>query len=113
MAKTTVYFKGLDVLTRGLKDRATLNDVKMMVRLNGAEMAEKAKRNAPVKTGDLRGSITQEISDGGLTTKVAPHMDYSAYVELGTRFMEAQPYLKPAMNKQEGRFVADLKRLMK
>lgn len=113
MAKVTGYLKGLDALKKGLNDRATLDDVKKAVRLNGAEMTEQAKRNAPVRTGDLEGSITQSVSGDGLETKTAPHVDYAAYVELGTRFMEAQPYLEPAHNAQSSKFIGDLRKLMK
>lgn len=113
MANSTVYFKGIDALERGLKERATLSDVKKTVALNGSEMTEQAKRNAPVKTGDLRGSIKQSISDGGLTAKAAPSVDYAAYQELGTRFFYGQYYMKRAHNTQEGKFIGDIKRLMK
>lgn len=113
MAKSTVYFKGLDVIKKGLKERATMDDVKKAVALNTVEMQEQAKRNAPVRTGDLRGSITSEITDGGMTGKVAPGVDYQAYVELGTRFMHAQPYMKPAHNTQAPKFINDLKKLTK
>lgn len=113
MGKTTVCFKGIDALKRGLKERATLADVKKVVALNGAEMTEQAKRNAPVRTGDLKGSITQEITDGGMTTKTAAHVDYAAYVELGTRFMAAQPHIRPAHNVQKEKFKQDMKRLTK
>lgn len=113
MSKSTVYIKGLDVLEKGLKDMVTLDDVKKAVLVNTTEMTEQAKRNAPVRTGDLRGSITPAITDGGLTGKAAPHVDYGPYVELGTRFMNAQPYLKPAHNVQSQKFIQDLKKLTK
>jgi HK97 gp10 family phage protein len=55
-----------------------------------------AKRIVPVRTGRLRASIG--ITDPGRERVVidatAP---YAGYVELGTRYMRAQPYLRPAL----------------
>lgn len=113
MAKSGIYLKGIDALKRGLKERATLQNVKDVVLLNGAEMTEAAKRNAPVKTGDLRGSIIQSTADGGLTSKTAPSVDYAPYVEFGTRFMLGRFYLKKAFDAQSVKFQRDMKRLVK
>jgi HK97 gp10 family phage protein len=52
------------------------------------------------------------IMDGGLTARVNPLMGYSAYPEYGTRYMAAQPYMRPALNDQKKQFKSDLKRLM-
>ena len=58
---------------------------------------------APVDTGSLKGSIRKEMEDnttvavkagGGFYVK--KDVVYAGYVELGTRKMKAQPYLKPA-----------------
>ena len=63
-------------------------------------------------SGALREHIELDIKDGGLTAEVEPTMEYSAYVELGTRFMEAQPYLKPAFDEQKEKFKKDMKKLV-
>ena len=49
-----------------------------------------AVRAVPVRTGRLRASITHE---GG---RVFTRCPYAAYVEQGTRFTRAQPFLSPA-----------------
>lgn len=56
------------------------------------EIAEDARRLAPVDTGALRSSISAEPSTGRVTAS----SDHAAYVELGTRHMRAQPFLRPA-----------------
>ncbi len=48
-----------------------------------------------------------------MTAEVAPGMNYAAYVEYGTRYMAAQPYMRPAFMQQSERFKADLAKLMK
>jgi HK97 gp10 family phage protein len=50
----------------------------------------------PVDTGFLRSSIhVERISH--LALQVRADADYAAYVEYGTRFMAAQPYMTPAV----------------
>lgn len=58
-----------------------------------------AKRLCPVVTGRLRGSITHEILEmlkeiGG---RVGTNVEYGVYVEYGTSKMDAQPYLRTAL----------------
>ena len=74
---------------------------------------DKAQRNAPVDTGTLKRSIGIDISDGGMTATVEPTAEYAPYVELGTRFMEAQPHLKPAFEEQKKQFEKDLQKLVR
>lgn len=119
---------GMEKLQKKLKKNVQMDDVKKVVRHNGAEMQEKAQQNADFKghyewqkgkgkvfvppSGALREHIELDIKDGGLTAEVEPTMEYSAYVELGTRFMEAQPYLKPAFDEQKEKFKKDMKKLV-
>ena len=63
-----------------------------------------AKRIVPVDTGRLRNSITTRVDPGGLSATIAPHTDYEAFVEFGTRRMRAQPYMRPAAEKMRGPF---------
>lgn len=107
-----VKIVGMEKLQRKLKQNVRMDDVKRVVRHNGAEMQTKAQQNAPVDTGTLKRSIGIEITDGGMTAEVEPTADYAPYVELGTRFMEAQPYLGPAFNEQKEKFKKDMKKLV-
>ena len=103
---------GIEKLQKKLKKNVQMEDVKRVVRPNGAEMQEKAQRNAPVDTGTLKRSIGLEITDSGMAAEVEPTAEYAPYVELGTRFMEAQPYLKPAFDDQKEKFRKDMKKLV-
>lgn len=103
---------GLEKLQKKLKQNVQMDDVKRVVRHNGAEMQEKAQQNAPVDTGYLKRSIGLEITDGGMTAELEPKADYAPYPEFGTRFMEAQPYLAPAFRDQAGQFRKDMKKLV-
>ncbi len=109
----TVKIVGMEKLQKKLKKNVRLDDVKRVVRHNGAEMQEKAQRNAPVDTGTLKRSIVLEMKDEGLTAEVGPTVEYGEYVEFGTRPMEAQPYVGPAFNEQKEKFKKDMKKLTK
>lgn len=104
---------GLEKLQKKLKKNVTMNDVKIVVKQNGAELQSKAQNNAPVDTGNLKRSIGLSIEDAGMTAKVKPTADYAGYVEYGTRFMEAQPYMKPALDEQKQQFKNDMKKLVR
>jgi len=58
-----------------------------------------AKRYCPVDTGLLRSSIHHEVGiDGrGLFARIGSDVEYALYVEMGTRRMAGQPYLRPAL----------------
>lgn len=53
------------------------------------------------------------LLEAGLTGIVGPTADYAPYVEYGTRFMSAQPYVRPAFNYQKVKFMAEMKALVK
>lgn len=104
---------GMDKLEKQLKKNVTLNDVKKVVRKNGVGLQKATQKKAPVDTGTLKRSIGIDITDSGMTATVEPTAEYSAYVEYGTRFMKAQPYMKPALEEQEKLFKADMQKLVK
>jgi len=105
--------RGADKLRKKLKNTQELQAVQIIVRLNVAEMMTVMIRMAAVDTGYMRSSIRIQILDNGMTVMVRPNAHYSPYVEYGTRFMEAQPFVRPAHDHQEPIFIGDLRRLMK
>ena len=120
----SVKVTGFKELEMKLKRNADMQEVKKIVKEHGANLQKKAQRNAPIGTpestgipgykgGTLRGSLGLEIADEGLSAEVEATADYSAYVELGTRFMQAQPYLGPAFNEQKEKFKKDMKNLVR
>ena len=117
MSKNFVKLEGITELSMGLKDRAHMNDVKAIVKQNGAELQSKAQDNMDqaytkgYSTGATKRSTTLEIADSGLTAIVGPHTKYFPYLEYGTRFMDAKPTLGPALTYQALRFVDQLNRL--
>lgn len=58
-----------------------------------------AQNRAPVDTGALKSSITNEVRRTGatITGEVGPNVSYGAYVERGAGIgHDPQPYLRPA-----------------
>ena len=119
-----IKLEGMEKLQVKLKKNVQMSDVKRVVKANGAALQEAAQRKAPVGTpqstgipgyvgGTLKRSIVLEIRDGGLTAEVEPTADYAAYVEYGTRYMNAQPYMRPSYNQQKEKFKSDMKKLVR
>lgn len=61
------------------------------------DIVTEAQSLAPVLTGALRDSITAEDLGGGEFDVVAG-VDYASYVEFGTMYAQAQPFLRPAID---------------
>lgn len=104
---------GAKELQAKIKVNGNMDAVKRIVQMNGAELQQKAMRGAPVDTGNLKRSIGLRLTDGGMTAEVEPTAEYAPYVEYGTRFMNAKPYMRPAYDAQKTRFKSDLERLMR
>ena len=124
MVRDGLTFKGIVNLEQKLQKNTTMNDVKDVVKLNTSELQTGMQRKASFKghwegkkfikpTGATKRSITLEMKKGGLVGVVAPQTHYSPYLEYGTRFMTAQPFVKPAFFVQKHKFIKDLSRLVR
>lgn len=115
MAKIKVT--GMKELQKALKDNVTMDDVKRVVKQNGSELHRKMQDNADFTkgyaTGETKRSIGLEITDSGFTAEVEPKTEYAPYLEYGTRFMDAQPFVRPAYEDQVQQFKKDMQRLVK
>lgn len=109
----SIKLKGMVDVTEALsKGEAALEDVKTVVKYHGAGLQQKAKQYCPVDTGNLKRSIGLELEDFGMTASCEATAEYAPYVEYGTRYMDAQPFMRLAMYNEEPEFIADLKKLM-
>ena len=112
-----IRVEGLEKLQKQLRKNANMDDVKRVVRQNGSELQRRIQKNADFdkgyQTGTTKRSVDLDIKDGGLTAESGPTTEYAEYLEFGTRFMEAQPFVKPAMDEQSKQFESDLRKLMK
>lgn len=83
------------------------------VKTNASEMHQKEMRTVPVDTGFLKRSILLTMKDNGLTGVVEPTATYATFVEYGTRFMAAQPYVRPNYYEQVKQFIKDMQKFVK
>ncbi|HFU3699634.1 TPA: HK97-gp10 family putative phage morphogenesis protein [Streptococcus suis] len=117
MARASIEIKGNKKMAQDLKVLANLTAVKGVVKDYTARLDTVAKRKAffskGYSTGATKRSITPEIRAMGLEGAVEAKTDYSGYLEKGTRFMEAQPFMKPALEKVEPEFIEALGEVLK
>lgn len=120
---------GVDKLEADLMDAMTLKHVKEAVRYYTAQLDQSASRKASFRghyewkkgvgrvwtnpTGNLKRLIKFDISPDGLAGVVRSTAEYAGYVETGTRRMDAQPYLRPALNEVYPKFLDTLKKVNK
>lgn len=111
---------GMDKLQAKLEYCETDRDLaKTVIMKNGNQLNERMKskmRYAYIKGyshGDTAGSVNTVITDGGMTANVGPTTEYSPYVEYGTRFMKAEPAVRPAFEEQVSIFKRDIDAIMK
>lgn len=113
----SVKITGADVLAKALRDIASMEDVKTIVKVNGIRLEREIK--AQTKTAYRKGysegytadSVGGHIENNGLTYVAGEGMVYDPYVEFGTRFMEAEPTVGPALKKVSAQFKSDLNKL--
>lgn len=72
-----------------------------------------AKLLSPVDTGLNRAEIHSERAANGLSGAVLAGTSYAVYLEFGTRYMRARPFLFPAYEKNRLAFLTALKRNIK
>jgi bacteriophage protein of unknown function (DUF646) len=130
LADVRFELKGLKKLQKKLQKVAKMEEMERIIEKHGTEMQRKAIINASKFRGHYegRGKNKHFVKPTGATKRsisvnsskvdrfkyrVAPGTDYAAYVELGTRKMSAQPFIKPAFDEQKKLFKDDLERLVK
>lgn len=75
----------------------------------GVDIADDARAACPVDTGALKASVYTQMRDDGEAVRVGADAKargrdgttldytYSIYVEMGTRLMHPEPFLRPAL----------------
>jgi HK97 gp10 family phage protein len=97
---------GFAAIARGLEPKAARIVAKVAM-----DLQAQAQGRAPVRTGTLKGSI-RAIQIDELHWVVVVGADYGLYVEWGTRYMNAQPYLQPSVMMMRPVFRAALSTLL-
>ena len=106
----TLKFEGLDEMSKSLLKNASPEKRSKILRKYGAKVKEaavnKAQFNKGYSTGATRRSITLQLS--GDRAVIEALTNYSGYVEVGTRKMEAQPFMQPALEETVPKMVEEM-----
>lgn len=108
-----IEIEGGDELVRSIRNRLGADRVVPVIRRNTSQAQAKAMRLSAVDTGFMKRSITMRIDISGLAGYIVAGADYSPYVEMGTRYMTAQPFMRPAAREQAPIFLSDLRNLIR
>lgn len=99
-------------------DKILQREVRASVTASAEKTVRIMRRICPVDTGFMRAHISKHVSPGGLAFEVgwdasdfigAGLAFYPFFVEYGTRFMRAQPTLRPAYAQAAPLFERDLR----
>lgn len=118
MVQLSIDMKGMDEAIQKLIKKKDLRPVQTVVKKHGTLLKKKTVANmnsaytAGYSTGHTARSVTNALSNGGLTATVSVGSEYFPYLEYGTRFMSARPTLHPAFAYQSILFVNDLKKVL-
>lgn len=114
---TSFEIRGVDSLMRKLQKMQKMDSARQVVKSRTSDLNRAMVRHAVFTkgytTGQTRRSIVSNIRDGGLTGAVKPTTHYSVYLEYGTRYMSAQPFVGPAFHQVRPQFISDLQRLVR
>ncbi len=106
---------GLNTIRGSLiaSDRIVAARAGRLVRETAADVTATAKVLAPVKTGNLRRSITHQVNDipDGIEAVVGTNVEYAPYVEFGTSRMAPRAFLGPALDRHGYQLAEGLARL--
>ena len=116
---------GMSKLQKELMQRVSKDKVVSVVKRNTTQMQQTAmskassvytkrdKHGKPYSTGDTKKSIGVSFENSGMSGITGMGQNYNPFTEKGTRFMAAEPLLKPTFNSQKTKFESDLEKLLK
>jgi HK97 gp10 family phage protein len=108
---------GLETLRAGLLrlPQVIRREVAPAVNNTSAQMANAARARVAVRTGRLKGAIAATPAtengnrvSGGLVLTDPQAAEYAFYVEFGTVYMAAQPFILPALDEVRATFEQEL-----
>ncbi|UQS82605.1 phage tail protein [Bombilactobacillus folatiphilus] len=118
MVKVKFSISGDKELSRKLTKMQDKEGVRLAIKTNTLELQQKIMEET--STAYVKGYSTQTtkrtttfdfpnkfIGEAGIV------QSYNPYTEYGTRFMQAEPVVKPAFEKQRPIFISDLQKLVK
>jgi HK97 gp10 family phage protein len=96
-AEITWQLEGIEELKTAMEkfDSNIQTEIHKQLAMWASNIEATAKQLVPVRTGYLQSTIHARISDW--VADVGAEASYAAFVEFGTRHVQAHPYLRPAI----------------
>ena len=82
---------------------------KVITHKHSENIVQGCKRRSRVDTGEMRDGWHLEETRSGF--QVVNDVEHTSYNEYGTRYMSAQPMLRPSVEEEREPFIADMRRL--
>ena len=110
----TVKIVGLNAFVKNVskKPKEVQKAVDQEINRSALRVEREAKKNAAWDTGWMANNIYSEMLKVGKAQVVSP-VEYSIFVEEGTRYMMAQPFLYPALKAEYQILMKNLNKLMR
>jgi HK97 gp10 family phage protein len=111
--KFDMEFRGIQQLEMTIYNshKKAVEQANKVTKNNGELLKKKAQELAPRDTWFLHDNIVSKHFP--LMAQVHSLASYSAYQEFGTRFMDAQPYMRPALEWVKPKYQKDMTDVMK
>lgn len=71
-------------------------DILDKLQISGQIIADSAIKNAPIKTGALRDSITFEVNKEEKSVRIGTNLFYAPFIEFGTKYIKPRFFLTKA-----------------
>ena len=111
--KFDMDFQGIEQLEMTIYNshKKAVEQANKVTKNNGELLKRKAQELAPRDTWFLHDNIVSKHFP--LMAQVHALASYAAYPEFGTRFMDAQPYMRPALKWVQPKYQKDMTDVMK
>ena len=108
-----IKIEGLDALNKSFNRLSSKSDTFMtrQIHLAASRIAKRANRDVPIDTGHLNRSIN--VKKRNKQAEVNVDAKYAGFVEKGTRFMKAQPYILKHVQPSLDIMMRNIKRFIK
>jgi len=116
--KAVVRIEGLEDVELKLKSfTPEVNEaIEKEIKISAINIQREAKKICPWITNRLRSSIAiQFFNSGGRinAAEIGSNVEYAPYVEFGTRYMKAEPYLRPAYHAELPKYKANVAKILR
>lgn len=103
MPNVKIQIKNLAEIQSAFKrsPRLMTKNLQKAIKRSVYKIGASSRRNTPVLTGRLRSSHYERFTSG-LKAEVGTNTSYDLFVHEGTRFMRARPYLRLAVESEQG-----------